>query len=93
MRCPVCRCEVGNQAVCPYCGSTVYMGNASWSANDYSRSASQYAPNARNQATREKSKISNKRLQRIETKLDLMLVMQIGSFLLLLMVLIMVALK
>lgn len=91
MRCPVCRCETGNQPVCPYCGTTVYSGNTTYSMTDYPRHTQQVQNNYH--PPRERGRGSDKKLRRIETKLDLLMVLQLGSFLLLLVVLIMLALK
>ena len=92
MRCPVCRCETGNQPVCPYCGTTIYTGNTTYTMTDYTRQT-QYAQNAMQQQSKERSRGIEKKLRRIETKLDLLMVLQIGSFLLLLIVMVMTALK
>lgn len=92
MRCPVCRCETGNQSVCPYCGTTVHAGNTTYTMTDYPRHT-QPMQSTVQQQPRERGRSSEKRLRRIETKLDLIMVLQIGSFLLLLIVMIMTALK
>lgn len=92
MRCPVCRCETGNQSVCPYCGTTVYTGNTTYTMTDYARHT-QPTQHTTQPQSRERGRSYDKKLRRIETKLDLLMVLQIGIFLLLLIVTVMTALK
>lgn len=90
MRCPVCRCEVGNQSVCPFCGATVYTGQNWNNSTTFNRNTIQYE---QTRAPRERSQISNRKLRCLEKKMDLLLVFGVGSFLLLLIILVVLILK
>lgn len=91
MKCPKCRCEVGTQSVCPYCGATVYVGNATWDMNTFQNRATMPVPGVGMPAP--DNRASERRLRNLETKVNLLLVFQIGSFVLAVLSLIIMALK
>ena len=94
MKCPNCRCEVGNQPVCPYCGATVYLQAApSWNNSDYSRHGVQSA-DARSQKRRVvELKDVDRRIRNLETKVNLCLVLLCGNFALMILTIIILALR
>lgn len=81
---------MGNQSVCPYCGGTVYV-NGAWDMNDYSRRTT-LPVSALGGRLPLDSHGFDKRLRSLETKVNLLLVLQGGSFALLVLVLVMLAL-
>lgn len=91
MKCPKCRCEVGNQSVCPYCGATVYVSSATWDMNTFQSRATMPV----NSVSRipPENRGTDRRLKNLETKVNLLLVLQIGSFVLTVLTLIIMALK
>lgn len=86
MKCPVCRSEVGNQQVCPYCGGTVFLQEPSWNP-----AGMVTGPLFRGPQEPLPPEILN-RISAIETKLNLLLVLQGATFLLLAVALIALAL-
>ena len=91
MRCPKCRCEVGNQSVCPYCGATVYMGTATWDMNAFQNRATVPVPVSAKVPL--ESRGTERKLRNLETKVNLLLVLQTGTFVLAVLSLIIMALK
>ena len=91
MKCAKCRSEVGNQSVCPYCGATVYV-NGAWDSSNYSR-RNTVPVSALGGRLPMDSHVFDKRLRNLENRVNLMLVLQGGSFALLMMVLVMLALN
>jgi len=91
MRCPKCRCEVGNQSVCPYCGATVYMGTATWDMNTFQNRATVPVPGSAKVPL--ESRGTERKLRNLETKVNLLLVLQTGTFVLAVLSLIIMALK
>lgn len=93
MKCPNCRCEVGNQPVCPYCGATVYLqAMQNWS-DDYSHHAAA-AMDGRSQKRRGVDlKDVDRRIRSLETKINLCLVLMCGNFALMILALIILAFK
>lgn len=93
MQCPKCRSEVGNLSVCPYCGGTVYLDNATWDMGGYTR----MNPTAYQQPRRTGKYLPDpgvdRKLRSMETKLNLLLVLQGGTFMLMIFVLLLLALK
>lgn len=77
MRCPKCSCEVGNQSVCPFCGATVYLSNPTWQANDYAHRTTVPVTRERTSAHRPDPE---RRLRALETKVNMLLVLQCGTF-------------
>jgi len=94
MRCPKCRSEVGNQPVCPYCGGTVYIQGSSVGKNeDYFRTNTA-SPDQRAQGRRgNELRDIDRRLRNLETKVNLTLVLQTGTFALVVLTLVILALK
>lgn len=92
MRCPKCRSEIGNQSVCPYCGTTVYIQGSTWSTDTYN----QHAPTrARDGAIRNWGPDPGemgRRLRNLESKVNVILILQCGCFVLLILILIILAL-
>lgn len=91
MKCPKCRCEVGSQAVCPYCGATVYVGSATWDMNTLQNRAT--IPVSSGSRIPLENRGADRRLKNLETKVNLLLVLQTGSFVLAVLTLIIMALK
>ena len=92
MRCPKCRCEVGNQAVCPYCGATVYVGSTTWNVNDFNRNTLQVSQKNAAPMPLEVRSV-DRRIRSLETKVNMLLVLQGGTFVLSVLALIIMALK
>lgn len=90
MKCPKCRSEVANQAVCPYCGATVYVSSTTWSPAGGGRLTVPIPQSGR--PTRDPHGLE-RRLERLETKLNLLLVFQLGTFMLALLALVVLALQ
>lgn len=82
---------MGNQATCPYCGATVYIGNTTWSVADVNRTLIPTADNSGRMPLETRG--IDRRLRSLETKVNLMLVLQCGMFALTALTLIMLALK
>lgn len=91
MKCPKCRCEVGTQSVCPYCGATVYVSNATWDVHAYQNRATVPIPGAAKSSLETRS--TERKLRNLETKVNLLLVLQTGTFVLAVLNLIIMALK
>lgn len=91
MKCPRCRCEVGSRSVCPYCGSTVYVGDTTWGVQDYSRRTTTTVP-PHGRPSPETRNLERK-MRNLETKVNLILVLQGGIFALTMLALIMLVLK
>ena len=93
MKCPKCRSEVGGQSVCPYCGATVYIQSSNWSTDPYSRRT--LIPGEIQSAARSgyDSQELERRVRNLETKMNLALILQCGSFTLLILTLVVLALK
>lgn len=91
MKCPKCRSEVGSQSACPYCGATVYVSGA-WDVNDRARRTT-VPVSALGGRLPMDSHVFDKRLRNLENRVNLLLVLQSGSFLLLMLVLLMLALN
>lgn len=91
MKCPKCRSEAGNQPVCPYCGATLYV-NGAWDMDDYSRRTT-VPVSALGGRLPLDSHVFDKRLRSLESKLNLLLVLQGGSFALTVLVIVVLALN
>lgn len=92
MKCPKCRSEVINQPVCPYCGATVYVGDTTRSVPEYTRRAGGASQPVGNRQMRDIREMERK-FRNLETKVNLILVLEGGSFLLVVLALIVLALK
>lgn len=90
MRCPRCRCEVGDRQVCPFCGTTLYTGGPTWNMAGHTRTT-QTVQSGRFQ--REGNRSLERKMRELATKIDLLLVLQIGSILLSILALVLIALK
>lgn len=90
MRCPKCSCEVGSQSVCPFCGATVYVGNSTWGVQDYARQTTVPVSAAR---IPPESRQSERSIKSLEMKVNLLLVLQSGTFALAILALLIMALK
>ncbi len=77
MRCPKCSCEVGNQAVCPFCGGSVYVSGPTWQPNDYARRTT--VPTEQKRVPHYRADLE-RRLRGLEMKVNMLLVLQCGSF-------------
>lgn len=91
MKCPKCRSEVGNQQVCPYCGSTVYINGNSWTNANHSNGM----PGQQNRLHRADSNSGRdceQRLRILEKRINMMLVVQLGLFVITVLILVVLAL-
>lgn len=91
MKCPKCRCDVGNHRVCPYCGSTVYIQDSSLNLDHCISS-----PNGGGYTSHLNKDIAFdlvQRILRVETKLNLILVFSIATFVLAILALVITALN
>lgn len=77
MKCPKCGCEIGNQSVCPFCGGTIYVSTPTISAGDFG--ARTTAPVHRTRAPAQRTDLE-RRVRSLETKINLLLVLQCGTF-------------
>ncbi len=79
MRCPNCRSEVANDAVCPYCGAVVY----------------QQAEPVRRSGTRSggRNRELERRLRALENRLAVSTVLQCGTFVMTVLILVVLALQ
>ena len=94
MKCPKCRSEVGNQPVCPYCGGTIYIQAATTGGyDDYSRRVPGQADPRPQSRSRSELRELERRMRSLETKVSLTLVLQCGSFALMILTLVILALK
>ena len=93
MKCPKCRSEVGNQSVCPYCGSTVYINGNSWGNSEYAHSAYVQNNKLRNKANMNAGTEFEYRLRNLETRVNMMLAVQIGIFVIDILILVILALR
>lgn len=91
MRCPKCRCEVGARRICPYCGSTVYIHDSSV---NFEYSVNTPIGGGYN-SFQNKDVASDlvQRILRIETKLNLILILSVATFVLAILALIIAALN
>ena len=85
MKCPNCRCEIGNQQVCPYCGTTVYLQEGYRTA--------QGAEIRGNRRRTVELRDLDKRLRNMETKVNLCLTLQCGTFAIVILMLVILALR
>lgn len=90
MRCPKCSCEVGNQAICPFCGATVYVSRTTMPVGEYAGRTTMPVQPQQRPAYRSDT---DRRLRGLETKVNMMLVLQGGTFALTLLALISMLLK
>ena len=86
MQCPKCRSEVGNQKICPYCGATVYI-QESFPTESYPSLRKNGNPGTNMQTD------ALQRIERLETKLNLILVLSVAAFLLSVLSLVVLAIK
>lgn len=94
MKCPKCRSEVGSQPVCPYCGGTIYLqANTTWTPGPYDRQMSQPTEQRPQNRSGQNRREFERRLRELDTKLSLILVLQCGSFALVVLALVILALK
>lgn len=77
--------------MCPYCGATVYI-NSAWDQDDYSRRTT-VPVSALGGRLPMDSHVFDRHLRNLETKVNLILVLQAGSFALTMLVLVMLALN
>ena len=80
MKCPKCRCEVGNQSVCPYCGATVYIDGNAWANAEYVRRSAMYMNDPRNSLQGHTAYDAERNIQRLEKKVNMLLILQCGIF-------------
>ena len=92
MRCPKCRSEVGNQSVCPYCGSTVYINGNSRGNTEYSHRASVQINKLHNKANMNAGTDIEYRLRTLEKRVNMMLAIQCGIFVINILILVILAL-
>lgn len=89
MRCPKCRSEVGNQPVCPYCGGTIYISDTTWQMDALRQSITPvngaYNPMG--------NRAMESRIRNLEMKVNLVLILLGGNFMLAILVLIALLLK
>ena len=91
MICPRCRCEVGNQSVCPYCGGTVYVSSSGWNTTDYARRTAPVPQNTRTKSPERRN--LERKLHDVETKVNMLLVLHGGVLALSVLTLLLIALK
>lgn len=94
MKCPKCKIEVGDQPLCPNCGSTLKPKVRSNERDEYLRrttipSSSAYQNSGYPPQRRERDVT----IQNIHTKLNLVLILQCGIFALVILTLVILALK
>lgn len=92
MKCPNCRCEVGNQPICPYCGATVYLQETVWNQPDYAR-RNQPVNDSRTRRKSPELKELDRRIRNLETKINLCLTLICGCFALSILTLLMLAIR
>ncbi|MBQ6839667.1 MAG: hypothetical protein IJO45_03135 [Oscillospiraceae bacterium] len=90
MKCPRCRCEVGNQSICPYCGGTVYISSG-WNTTEYSRRTANTAQGSRRPPSETRN--IERKLHNLEMKVHMLLVLQGGVLALSVLALLLIALK
>lgn len=92
MKCPKCRSEIGNQPVCPYCGGTVYVQAApTWTPEEYANRT--VVPGRQHRSGGMDLRELDRRLHNLETRVNLALILLCGSFALLVLALVVLALK
>lgn len=77
MRCPKCSCEVGNHSVCPFCGATVYVSTPTWQASEY---ANRVTVPVERSHTASRRPDPESRIRSLETKMNMLLALQCGTF-------------
>lgn len=93
MKCPKCRCEVGNQSVCPYCGSTVYINGNSWGNTDYSHRPPVQMSKHNNKVNANNGTDVEYRLRALETRVNMIMAIQCGVFIIDILIMVILALK
>lgn len=89
MRCPRCKSEIGNQAVCPYCGSTIYIhGNVPIDTKYRAVMDKRYVDHRNGEQGHLEARLGN-----FETKVNLLLVLSCGNFILAALLLVILALQ
>lgn len=76
MKCPKCHNEVLNQRVCPYCGGTIFLEDASLEMENSRFGVSQMTQKAKNIPQEELLT----RLDKLEIKISISLVLNISLF-------------
>lgn len=84
MKCPKCHNEVLNQRVCPYCGGTVYLEDASLEMENSRFGARREIP-AGHRADMTDALIY--RIGKMETKINVILVLSVACFFLMILIL------
>lgn len=84
MQCPKCRCEVGKQRVCPYCGTTLEARESRGRAESEQMTLARIGRVLRG---------VDSRVHGIEDKVKILLALQTGTFVVVLLVLIAVCVK
>lgn len=77
MKCPKCGYELGSQSVCPICGATIFVSSSTVPVGDFGSRTT--APVHRTRAPAQRSDLE-RRVRSLETKINLMLVLQCGTF-------------
>lgn len=75
--------------MCPFCGATVYLSNPTWTANDYAQRATVPVERRRSANCPD----PERRMRSLETKVNMLLVLQCGTFALTLLALVSMLLK
>ena len=94
MKCPKCHSEVGNQPVCPYCGGTMYIQNATWNRRAYQGTTTVpvnevYMTSRRSAADYE----TERKLRDLNMKANLIMILLSGNLMLLLLLIVVAMLK
>ena len=85
MKCYNCKSEIGNLQVCPYCGATAYLQEAYRAPQ---------TPDARaNKRRPSEMRDLDRRLRVLETKVNLCLTIQCGTFAIAILMLLLMALR
>jgi len=86
MKCPKCHNEVCNQRVCPYCGATVYLEDSSWETEKLRHG--NITPAVPGKDETEKMEDLLGRIRKLETRVNLILVLNAALFALVILLLV-----
>lgn len=85
MRCPNCRCEIGRQTICPYCGQVIQA--------DPQRIYEMQTLQVQGSATQNMQNRIYRHVNNVETTSKLILILMVGLFVLQVLTLVVVMLK
>lgn len=87
MMCPKCRHDVGSQSVCPYCGATVYLQNSGYRSDNQVHIPHRIGHQT-SDSDSEEIKIVKNIVWKLDTKVNLLLIVSGANMLLLVLLLI-----